>query len=148
MANFCIKLNLCFFHTERPPLGQFIKYTWLITNIFQLKKIFDTPLVALEISRTFTLDVNGTYTYKIPVKEDPSLLAKRQKISKSSKPEEYKTFLKVGQMSTDPRDVTPFKIEWVQDVLPRSKTGEMTIKLEFGHQVNGQIDTTVSKKFI
>ena len=134
--------------TERPPLGQFIKYTWLITNIFQLKKIFDTPLVALEISRKFTLDAKGTYTYEIPMKEDPSLLAKRQKFSKSSKPEEYKTFLKVGQMSTDPGDVTPFKIEWLQDVLPRSKTGEMTIKLEFGHQVNGQIDTTIPKKSV
>ena len=136
------------FFIERPPLGQFIKYTWLITNIFQLKKIFDTPLVALEISRKFTLDANGTYRYKTPVKEDPSLLAKRQKLSKCSKPEEYKTFLKVGQMSTDPGDVTPFKIEWVQDVLPRSKTGEMTIKLEFGHQINGQIDTKIPKKSV
>jgi hypothetical protein len=131
---------------ERPPYGQFVKYTWLITNIFQLKKIFDTPLVPLEISRKFTRNSDGTYTYKTPVTEDLSPNSKRPKPCKNLKLIEYNTFLKVGQMSSDPRDVTPFKIEWVPDLLPRSRTGEMTIWLEFGNQVNGQLDSKNSQK--
>ena len=54
---------------------------------------------------------------------------------------EWKTFLKVGQMSPTPRDITPFVIEWVPDLLPNMGIGEMTIKFEFGHQKNGQLDT-------
>ena len=54
---------------------------------------------------------------------------------------EWKTFLKVGQMSPTPRDITPFVIEWVPDLLPHMGIGEMTIKFEFGHQKNGQLDT-------
>ena len=54
---------------------------------------------------------------------------------------EWKTFLKVGQMSPNPRDISPFVIEWVPDLLPHMGIGELTIKFEFGHQKNGQIDT-------
>ena len=38
------------------------------------------------------------------------ILPKKPKIGKLIRPLEYKTFLKVGQMSSDPRDVTPFVI--------------------------------------
>ena len=56
---------------------------------------------------------------------------------------EWKTFLKVGQMSPNPRDpITPFVIEWVPELLPHMGIGEMTIKFEFGHQKNGQLDTS------
>lgn len=147
--------------TAKPPLGQFTKYTWLLTNIFQLKKVFDTPLVNLDISRKFLRNPDGSYSLqpsKIPLNEIEAeelvvgkfgVSNKRQSPNKQMKhlrPVEYKTFLKVGQMSSDPRDVTPFTIEWVPDLLPRSRVGELTIKFEFGHQLNGQLDPSMLPK--
>ncbi len=138
--------------SEKPPLGSFTKYTWLLTNIFQLKKVFDTPQVALDVSRKFTRNPDGSYVYqaiKTPLNEidgdeikflSQSPNAKRHRQIKQSRSIEYKTFLKVGQMSSDPRDVTPFTIEWTPDLLPRSRLGELAIKFEFGHQLNGQLD--------
>ena len=102
-------------------------HTWHITNILQLKKVFDTPLVQLEISRKFRLNPDGSYTYKAtPLNEELCSNSKRQRPCKNLRPvEEYRTFLKAGQISSDPRDVTPFKIEWVPDILPRARTGEL-----------------------
>ena len=54
---------------------------------------------------------------------------------------EWKTYLKVGQMSSNPKHIIPFVIEWVPNLLPRTGIGELTIKFEFGHQKNGQVDT-------
>ena len=72
---------------------------------------------------------------------------KRQKQAmKHLRPVEYKTFLKVGQMSSDPRDVTPFTIEWIPDLFPKSRVGELAIKFEFGHQLNGQLDPNMLPK--
>ena len=53
---------------------------------------------------------------------------------------EWKTYLKVGQMSSNPKHIIPFVIEWVPNLLPRRGIGELTIKFEFGHQKNGQVD--------
>ena len=53
---------------------------------------------------------------------------------------EWKTYLKVGQMTSNPKHVFPFVIEWVPNLLPRIGLGELTIKFEFGHQKNGEID--------
>ena len=137
-------------HTiNRPPRGQFVKYTWHITNILQLKKVFDTPLVQLEISRKFRQNSDGSYTYKTntPLNDELCSNSKRHRPCKNLRPlEEFRTFLKVGQMSSDPRDITPFKIEWVPDILPRTRTGELMVNFQFGHQVNGQLDLSMSKK--
>ena len=73
---------------------------------------------------------------KLPCSQKKSLLVRNTRC----KPTERKTFLKVGQMSPNPKDVTPFVIEWVPNLLPRMNIGEITIKFEFGHQKNGQID--------
>ena len=54
--------------------------------------------------------------------------------------EEFKTFLKVGQLTPDPNDSTPFIIEWIPDLYPRSKHGEMQIIFQYGHQRNGLLD--------
>ena len=53
---------------------------------------------------------------------------------------EWKTYLKVGQMTSNPKHVVPFVIEWVPNLLPRIGIGELTIKFEFGHQKNGKTD--------
>ena len=136
------------FERTVPPISRYTRYTWHLTNIFHLKKVFDTPSVGLEISRRFAKHpTNGSYSL---IKSQDSLF-NESSISdykppdikhnrKIIKPVEYKTFLKVGQMSTDLRDVTPFTIEWVPDLYPRTHLGELKIKFEFGHQLNGQLD--------
>ena len=53
---------------------------------------------------------------------------------------EWKTYIKVGQMTSNPKHVVPFVIEWVPNLLPRIGIGELTIKFEFGHQKNGEKD--------
>ena len=46
--------------------------------------------------------------------------------------------VQVGQTSPDQKDLTPFIIEWIPDILPLMKIGELRIKFEYGHQRNGQ----------
>ena len=58
-----------------------------------------------------------------------------------SKPIEWKTYIKVGQMNSNPRNIIPFVIEWVPNLFPRTGIGELTIKFEFGHQKNGEVDS-------
>lgn len=43
-------------------------------------------------------------------------------------------------MSPDQKAPTPFIIEWIPDILPKSKIGEMRIKFEYGHHRNGHIE--------
>lgn len=40
--------------------------------------------------------------------------------------------------NTSPNQVhpTPFSIEWIPDILPMSKIGELRIRFEFGHVKN------------
>ena len=121
-----------------PPISRCTRYTWHLTNIFHLKKVFDTPTVSLEISRRFA-KTNGSFSLIKSGEDYKSLAADMETASCKSrqkvlKPVEYKTFLKVGQMSTDPRDVTPFTIEWVPDLYPKTRVGELTIKFQFGHE--------------
>lgn len=41
--------------------------------------------------------------------------------------------------SNEQKEPTPFIIEWIPDILPKSRIGELRIKFEYGHQRNGQI---------
>lgn len=59
----------------------------------------------------------------------------------SAKSPECKTYIKVGQMSSEPKRVIPFVIEWIPNLLPRMGVGELTVRFEFGHQRNGQVDS-------
>lgn len=40
----------------------------------------------------------------------------------------------VGHTTPDQQNPTPLIIEWVPDVLPFSRVGELKITFEFGHQ--------------
>lgn len=40
--------------------------------------------------------------------------------------------------SADQKEAGPFVIEWIPDVLPRCRMGELRISFEFGHQQSGQ----------
>lgn len=42
----------------------------------------------------------------------------------------------LGNTSPNQVQPTPFLIEWIPDVLPISKIGELRIKFEFGHVTN------------
>ena len=44
----------------------------------------------------------------------------------------------------DQKDLTPFTIEWIPDILPFMKIGELRIKFEYGHQRNGQLEQRVT----
>lgn len=85
--------TLVFVKRDSLPLGTFTKYTWHITNIMLVKKIFETTLVPLKISRSFIRNIDDTYdvfeheTYdNIPLdKSHPPI-----------QPNDLKTYLKVG----------------------------------------------------
>ncbi|XP_034944226.1 uncharacterized protein C2orf42 [Chelonus insularis] len=117
------------------PLGIFTKYTWQITNILHVKSIFETSLIPLEITRSFIQNADGTYDL---YKRQETDIDKYKKMENSAliKPSELKTYLKVGKMSPNQVDPTPFLIEWIPDILPISKIGELRIRFEFGHVNN------------
>lgn len=43
-------------------------------------------------------------------------------------------------MTLDQKEPTPFIIEWIPDILPKTHVGELRIKFEYGHQKNGVIE--------
>lgn len=126
-----------FVRRDAVPLGTFTKYTWHITNIIHVKQIFETPLMPLEITRSFVENRDGTYE-PFHRRKDENEAFRKTDSQPLIKPLELKTFLKVGNMSPDQQEPTPFLIEWIPDILPSSKIGELRIRFEFGHQRNGQ----------
>ncbi|XP_007432155.1 uncharacterized protein C2orf42 homolog [Python bivittatus] len=129
-----------FVRKDALPLGTFSKYTWHITNILQVKQIFDTVEMPLEITRSFIQNRDGTYEpFKCPKVEVESIAETYGRLEKQPilRPLELKTFLKVGNTSPDQKEPTPFVIEWIPDILPQSKIGELRIKFEYGHYRNG-----------
>lgn len=134
-----------FVRRDALPLGTFTKYTWHITNILQVKQIFDTAEMPLEITRSFVENRDGTFDlYEVPKVAveniDETYKAKNQT---PIRPFELKTFLKVGNTTSDQKEPTPFIIEWIPDILPKSRIGELRIKLEYGHQRNGHVEARV-----
>ena len=45
-----------------------------------------------------------------------------------------------GHTVADQKEPTPFIIEWIPDILPRSRIGELRLKFEYGHLRNGHRD--------
>ncbi|XP_069698610.1 uncharacterized protein C2orf42 [Periplaneta americana] len=128
-----------FVRRDAVPLGTFTKYTWHITNIIHVKQIFETPLMPLEITRSFVENRDGTFE-PFQRRKDENEAFRKTDSQPLIKPLELKTFLKVGNMSPDQQEPTPFLIEWIPDILPTSKIGELRIRFEFGHQRNGQLE--------
>ncbi|GAB6023318.1 hypothetical protein CHUAL_008121 [Chamberlinius hualienensis] len=123
-----------------PPLGSFTHYSWHFTNLLHVKQIFDTPKMQLEVIRYFTENRDGTYVAHDPPVPPPETryYDKMKGRHQPIRPLELKTFLKVGKNGAD---VTPFIIEWVPNLFPKSKTGELSIKFQYGHQRNNQIES-------
>lgn len=88
--------------------------------------------IPLQITKSFVLNRDGTYDHYTP-KGDEKNEFKRDGLI-PIKPLELKTYLKVGNTSHNQIEPTPFIIEWIPDILPLSKIGELRIKFEFGHQ--------------
>ena len=49
-------------------------------------------------------------------------------------------FCFLGNTAADQKEPTPFIIEWIPDILPKTKIGELRIKFEYGHQRNGHVE--------
>ncbi|XP_010561310.1 PREDICTED: uncharacterized protein C2orf42 homolog [Haliaeetus leucocephalus] len=89
-----------FVRKDALPLGTFSKYTWHITNVLQVKQIFDTPELPLEITRSFIQNRDGTYElFRCPKVEVESIAEAYGHLEKQPaiRPLELKTFLKVGK---------------------------------------------------
>ncbi|CAN0104597.1 unnamed protein product [Lampetra planeri] len=132
-----------FVRKDALPLGTFSKYTWHITSLQQVKQIFSTPEVPLEATRSFVENRDGTYdVFRSPQPwtdeaGDASGRAEKQQRA-TIRPLQLNTFLKVGTASVEQVEPTPFVMEWVPDILPRCRIGELRVKFEYGHQRNGQ----------
>lgn len=85
-----------FVRKDGVPLGTFTKYTWHITNILHVKSIFETPIMPLEITRSFLQNSDGTYEL---YKREETEMDKFKKTGNRPliKPLELKTYLKVGE---------------------------------------------------
>ncbi|XP_044030536.1 uncharacterized protein C2orf42 homolog isoform X2 [Siniperca chuatsi] len=130
-----------FVKNDGVPLGSFSKYTWHITNLMQVKRIFDTPELPLELSQSFVKNVDGSYSrFRCPEPPPEPELPEGYRTDRPQaiRPMELRTFLKAGPGSADQKEATPFVIEWIPDVLPRCQMGELRISFEFGHQQSGQ----------
>ncbi|RWS31927.1 hypothetical protein B4U80_07077 [Leptotrombidium deliense] len=132
---------------ESPPLGTFTKFTYILTNVMHVKQIFETPKVCLQLTQRFIQTNDGSYEYlNLPESSFDSHKAINDiYLNQCSngifiKPVELRTFLKVGIVSPETKEPIPFIIEWIPDLLPTSKVGEMRIQLQFGHRRNGQIE--------
>ncbi|XP_029025649.1 uncharacterized protein C2orf42 homolog isoform X2 [Betta splendens] len=130
-----------FVRNHGPPLGSFSKYTWHFTNPMQVKRIFDTPELPLELSQSFVRNSDGSYSHfrcPDPPPEPEVPEGCRPDRPLAIRPMELRTFLKVGPGPADQKGAGPFVIEWIPDVLPRCRMGELRISFEFGHQQSGQ----------
>uniref|UniRef100_A0A8P4G2U2 Putative treble-clef zinc-finger domain-containing protein n=1 Tax=Dicentrarchus labrax TaxID=13489 RepID=A0A8P4G2U2_DICLA len=128
--------------------GCFSKYTWHITDIMQVKRIFDTPELPLELSHSFVKNANGSYSrFRCPEPPPEPQLQDGIKTERplAIRPMELRTFLKVGPGSADQKEASPFVIEWIPDVLPRCQMGELRLSFEFGHQQSGQPESSPEK---
>ncbi|XP_071322330.1 uncharacterized protein C2orf42 homolog isoform X2 [Trachinotus anak] len=125
-----------FVRNDGLPFGSFSKYTWHITNLMQVKRIFDTPELPLEVSQSFVKNVDGSYSrFHCPEPPPAPELPEGHRADRPQaiRPMELRTYLKVDQ-----KEASPFVIEWIPDVLPRCQMGELRISFEFGHQQSGQ----------
>ncbi|XP_062339849.1 uncharacterized protein C2orf42 homolog isoform X1 [Osmerus eperlanus] len=127
------------------PVGSFSKYTWHITNLMQVKRIFDTPELPLELTQSFVRNIDGSYSpFRClePPPDPPEGPSRTERPHPQPiRPLELRTFLRVGvSSSAEQKESPPFVIEWIPDILPRSRVGELRISFQYGHQNGGQPD--------
>ncbi|CAI5667478.1 unnamed protein product [Oreochromis niloticus] len=129
-----------FVRNDGLPQTSYSKYTWHITNLMQVKRIFDNPELPLEVTQSFVKNADGSYSHfrcPEPPPELESLEGCKSDRPQAIRPMELRTFLKVAGAG-DQKEACPFVIDWIPDVLPRCHVGELRISFEFGHQQSGQ----------
>lgn len=112
-------LRSVFVRNDGLPMGSFTKYTWHITDLTQVKRIFDTPevnadvtsdqpirgpchihdvfQVPLELSQSFVKNIDGTYSrFRCP-EPPPQPEGHRTERPLPIRPLELRTFLRVGE---------------------------------------------------
>ncbi|XP_016422419.1 uncharacterized protein C2orf42 homolog isoform X2 [Sinocyclocheilus rhinocerous] len=132
-----------FVRNDALPLGSFSKYTWHITNLMHVKRIFDTPELTLELTQSFVKNSDGSYSpYRCrETPPDPgSDTCHHSRTNKplAIRPIELRTFLRVGTCAAEQTEPMPFVIEWIPDILPHSQVGELRIGFEYGHQLGSK----------
>lgn len=137
-----------FVRTDGLPLGSFTKYTWHITDLAQVKRIFDTPevnahvtsvqpmscssasphihyppQVPLELSQSFVKNIDGTYSrFRCP-EPPPQPEGHRTDRPLPIRPLELRTFLRVGEWVYSQLFTAPLTILW-----PLAGTGSAHLK--------------------
>ena len=120
--------------------------------------MFSTSRVGLDLTRKFVQTQDGHYEL-----ESEHEAASTQRPPPSGRQRsggghkllrggpELRTFLKVGRMSPGrgsgtaaEAEMHPFTIEWIPDVLPTMRVGEMRITLVYGHQKNGREEVVMT----
>lgn len=134
---------LAFVRNDALPLGSFSKYTWHITNLMHVKRIFDTPELPLELTQSFVKNSDGSYSpYRCrETPTDPgsdTCLHSHTSKPLAIRPLELRTFLRVGTCASEQTEPVPFVIEWIPDILPHSQVGELRIRFEYGHQLGSK----------
>eukprot|EP00057_Strongylocentrotus_purpuratus_P032576 XP_788094.3 PREDICTED: uncharacterized protein C2orf42 [Strongylocentrotus purpuratus] len=140
--------TVAFIRKDALPLGTFTKYTWQLTSIIQVKQIFDTAEMPMEVTRSFVENKDGTFSRYVSPKVDVEHVGEAYRRAAGQipiKPFELKTFLKIGNTAADQKEPTPFIIEWIPEILPKSRIGELRIKFEYGHQRNGHVEKRVDE---
>ncbi|XP_067262836.1 uncharacterized protein C2orf42 homolog isoform X2 [Chanodichthys erythropterus] len=132
-----------FVRNDALPLGSFSKYTWHITNLMHVKRIFDTPELPLELTRSFVKNSDGSYSMYRCRETPPDPGPETYHHSRTNKPLairplELRTFLRVGTCAAEQTEPVPFVIEWIPDILPHSQVGELRIRFEYGHQLGSK----------
>jgi hypothetical protein len=148
-------MTTVFTRKDRPPLGTFTKYTYLITSVTHVQQIFDTTRQSLRLQQYFVQNRDGSYDFAQPsaigaaladlsdtTTDGSALVGPQSADNLLIKPCELKTFLKVGAVSQEATDSStiPFVIEWIPDCLPHSHFGELRVELQFGHMRNGRVE--------
>ncbi|XP_048045937.1 uncharacterized protein C2orf42 homolog isoform X1 [Megalobrama amblycephala] len=132
-----------FVRNDALPLGSFSKYTWHITNLMHVKRIFDTPELPLELTQSFVKNSDGSYSLYRCRETPPDPGPDTYHHSRTNKPLairplELRTFLRVGTCAAEQTEPVPFVIEWIPDILPHSQVGELRIRFEYGHQLGSK----------
>ncbi|XP_064031633.1 uncharacterized protein C2orf42 homolog [Pogoniulus pusillus] len=126
-----------FVRRDALPLGTFSKYSWHITSVLQLRHIFHTPELPLEVTRSFIQNRDGSFELfrcpRVEVETIAEAYAPPLEKQPPIRPLELKTFLKVGHTSPAQKEPTPFIIEWIPNILPQAGIGELRLKFQYGH---------------
>ncbi|XP_016385222.1 uncharacterized protein C2orf42 homolog [Sinocyclocheilus rhinocerous] len=90
-----------FVRNDALPLGSFSKYTWHITNLMHVKRIFDTPELPFELTQSFVKNSDGSYSpyrFRETPPDPASDTCHHSRTNKplAIRPLELRTFLRVG----------------------------------------------------